>query len=230
MRPKRSPVSRRAPSRDEADDAAGDEAGDLHHGEAAAVGEREDEAVALVVLARLVEGGVEEAAGVVGDAGHLGRASGARFTWQSKTFMKMLTRVRGSGPRPSSGGGGGRGDRRDDAVGGADDQPLAGGRHARRIAEEVDAPDGEGEADRREEAGDEEERQRRRGEAGDEALALAVHGLDYTRKQRHRPSHSPLACGGDGIFTRPEQYRSAARIRPAARTGRRRRCGCAPPR
>ena len=28
-----------------------------------------------------------------------------RFTWQSKTFMKTLTRVRGSAPSPSSAGG-----------------------------------------------------------------------------------------------------------------------------
>ena len=32
-------------------------------------------------------------------------ATGVRFTWQSKTLMKMLIRVRGAGPRPSPSGG-----------------------------------------------------------------------------------------------------------------------------
>jgi hypothetical protein len=60
--------------------------------------------VALVVDARLVERGVEELAGPVGDA-RTRPAIGARFTWQSKTFMKTLIRVIGAGPRPSSAGG-----------------------------------------------------------------------------------------------------------------------------
>ena len=152
-------------------------------------------------------------------------ATGARFTWQSKTFMKIADARARLGAEAELGRRRGRGDRRDDAVGGADDQALAQRRHPRRVAEEIDAPDGQDEPERREEAGEEEERQRRRGEAGDEAPASRMHRLDYTRKQRHRPSHSPLACGGDGIFARPGQYRSAAGIRRAARTGRRRRCG-----
>ena len=208
MRPKRWPVSRAGALAHEADDAGGDEAGDLHHGEGAAVGEGEDEAVSLVGLARLVEGGVEEAARVVGDAGdpagergavhvavedvHEDADPGARLGAEAE-----LGRRRG-------------GDRRDDAVGRADDRPsqaaspAAGRGRSRRTRRS-----GRARAAARKQ--EEEERQRRRGEAGDEAPALPVHRLDYTRKQRHRPSHSPLACGGDGIFARPEQYRSAAR-------------------
>ena len=60
----RSPAATASPSRDEADDAAGDEAGDLHHADARAR-RLDHEGVALVVLARLVELGVEEQAGGV---------------------------------------------------------------------------------------------------------------------------------------------------------------------
>ena len=54
---------------DEADDAPRDQAGDLHDAERARRA-LDDDAVALVVLARLVEIGVEEQAGLVGDARH----------------------------------------------------------------------------------------------------------------------------------------------------------------
>ena len=53
---------------DEAHDAACDEARDLHHGDALAGRGRNDEGVALVVLAGLVEIGAEEGAGAVDDA------------------------------------------------------------------------------------------------------------------------------------------------------------------
>src|SRR3981189_2104942 len=52
----------------EGDDPAGDQAGDLHHHDASAARGGDDEAVALVVLARLVEIGIEEGARVIGDA------------------------------------------------------------------------------------------------------------------------------------------------------------------
>src|ERR1700693_575867 len=51
----------------EGDDAPGDEAGDLHHADAPARTGNE-QTIALVVLARLVEIGVEEFAGAIGDA------------------------------------------------------------------------------------------------------------------------------------------------------------------
>ena len=57
-----------APSCDEADDAPRDQARDLHDAEAPA-GAVDDDAVAFVVLARLVEVGVEEQPRLVGDAG-----------------------------------------------------------------------------------------------------------------------------------------------------------------
>ena len=49
-------------------DAPRDEAGDLDDADPGAAGGADQEAVALVVLARLVEVGVEEEAGAVGDA------------------------------------------------------------------------------------------------------------------------------------------------------------------
>src|SRR5579883_2192587 len=52
----------------ERDDAAGDEAGDLHHHDADAARGGDDERVPLIVLARLVEIGIDELAGTVGDA------------------------------------------------------------------------------------------------------------------------------------------------------------------
>src|SRR5262249_5755974 len=52
----------------ERDDAPRDQAGDLHHPDAVAARRHDDEAVALVVLARLVEIGIDEGAGVIGDA------------------------------------------------------------------------------------------------------------------------------------------------------------------
>ena len=59
----------------EADDAPRHQAGDLHHADARAAG-RDHERVALVVLARLVEVGVDEGAGVVDDLARCGRRPG----------------------------------------------------------------------------------------------------------------------------------------------------------
>ena len=64
----------------------------------------------LIVLARLVEIGVDELARDIGDARDRGPAIGARLMWTSNTLMKIDTRVyspsaRPSGPRSSGGGG-----------------------------------------------------------------------------------------------------------------------------
>jgi hypothetical protein len=76
----------------ERDDAPRDQTRDLHHGEAGAAGGRDDEGIALVLFARLVEIGADEGAGLL-------------FTWQSNTLMKIDTRVSGFSPSPSSGAG-----------------------------------------------------------------------------------------------------------------------------
>ena len=180
---------------DEAYDAPCDETGDLHHREAAAVGKLDDEAVALVGLAGLVEGGAHEAAGVVGDAGHAAGERGAVHVAVEDAHEDADPRA-GFGAEAELGGRRGGGDGGDDAVGGADDKAFARRGDPRRIAKEVDAPDGQDEADRRQRAGEEQERERHERERTDEAPALAVHGLDHTRKQRHRPSHSPQTCEG----------------------------------
>ena len=52
-----------------ADDAPGDQAGDLHHGDLPAVRQAQRDGVALVRFAGLVQAGVEEAAVAVGDSG-----------------------------------------------------------------------------------------------------------------------------------------------------------------
>ena len=66
--PKRSPAPIAWPSLHEADDAPRDQAGDLHHARRGAFGRRDDKRIALVVVARLVEIGVEELARLIDDA------------------------------------------------------------------------------------------------------------------------------------------------------------------
>ena len=82
----------------------------------------ENEAVPLVVLARLVELGVEELPGRVDDARRPWPASGARFTWQSKTLMKTETRRRGLLAEAELARGDAGRHRRDAAVGRAHDE------------------------------------------------------------------------------------------------------------
>ena len=68
----RSPAATLAPSRVEADDAPRDQARDLDDADADVPAD-DDEGVALVVLARLVEVGVEEGARLVDDLARCGR-------------------------------------------------------------------------------------------------------------------------------------------------------------
>ena len=72
-------------------DAARHEAGDLDDADALAVGHFEGQRLALIVVARLVEIGVEELSRHIGDAGDAA-VDRARFTWTSKTFMKIEMR------------------------------------------------------------------------------------------------------------------------------------------
>ena len=64
--PKRSPADDVLPFPHETDDPARDQTGDLHHADAAGAG-RNDQAVALIVEARLVEVGIKEFAGLIDD-------------------------------------------------------------------------------------------------------------------------------------------------------------------
>src|ERR1700730_4599087 len=123
----------------ETDDSARDQPRDLHHADARLVA-GDDEAIALVVLARLVEVGVEENTMVIDHALDLARERAAvhvtvehahedRYAWQRPLAQPQLLRRH----------------RVDDAahpsVGGSHQDPVADRRHPHRVAEEIDAPE-----------------------------------------------------------------------------------------
>ena len=129
---------------DIAQDAPGDQPGDLHHRQVAAIRQAERDGVAFIVLARLVEAGIHELAVAIGDARHRAIA-GTRFTCTSIP--------RGRSPPASAALAQaelGRRHRRHDA----DDVPIRGGQHqpargpapSARVAEEIQAEQGEDQA------------------------------------------------------------------------------------
>ena len=73
--------------------------------------------------------------------------TGARFTWQEKTFMNTEMRVSSVAAEAELARRQRRPDRRDDAVGGADHRTVVDRRHPFRIAEEIGAPGRQDQAD-----------------------------------------------------------------------------------
>ena len=174
----------------EADDAAGDHAGDLDDAELSG-GVLDHDAVALVGFARLVEIGAQECAGVIGDAPDppLDRRAvhvAVEHRHEDRHPLQRLGAEAEFGRRRRRTGEG------YDAVGRSDDQLGSERRHPRRIAEEIGAPQRRDQRDPAERRPDPEKDQRRRGEGGDEDVALrmdgrqlAAHGVD----DRHGKSH-----------------------------------------
>jgi hypothetical protein len=131
------------------------------------------EAVALVFGARLVEIGAEEFARLIGDGGDAAAHRGAvhmagkdihedRYAQHFRIAQSQLFRRKG------------RACGRNNAVGGADDEPVIGWRDARRVAEEIDAPQGQRDAEPEQEVGDEAKKQCRNDKGGDEGPALPM--------------------------------------------------------
>ena len=124
---------------DEGDDAPRDQAGDLHDRDLAAVGGGDDEAAPLVLLARLVEGGVEEAARHVDRAddaaGHRRAVDVDVEHGKEDRDPEALGLAEAELDRRAHAL-----DGRDAPVGRRDDQALAQRRDAGRIAEEVGDP------------------------------------------------------------------------------------------
>ena len=73
-------------------------------------------------------------------------------------------------------------DHRHHAIGRADDQTVAQRRDARRIAEEIIAPDRQADADPSQRFGQPEQNCRGGGKDGDKAVAFAMHRLEESRK------------------------------------------------
>ena len=138
MRPIRSPAPTRAPSCGETDDPPRDQARDLHH--AIAARRRIDhDAVALIVVARLVEIGAEEKSRMVRDPFHpaLDRRAVHMAIEHRHEDGDPLERPHAKaklGRRRAESG------EADDAVRRRDHQVRAHRRHAGGVAEEIDAP------------------------------------------------------------------------------------------
>ena len=132
----------------------------------------DDDAVALVVLARLVEIGVEEKAGVIGDAldAALDRRAIHMAVEHRHEDRHALQRPHAE---PELGRRRGEAGEADDAVGRRDDEIGADRRHAGGIAEEIGAPERRDEAEPAERRPNPPQDQRRDDEAGDEDIALA---------------------------------------------------------
>ena len=94
---------------DERQDPPRDQAGDLGEADRHPVVALDQEMLPLIVLARLVEVGVEELARDIGDLGAPCPAIGERLMWTSNTLMKIDTRVNSPArpPSPASSSGGG---------------------------------------------------------------------------------------------------------------------------
>ena len=134
--PKRSPGASASPSLREADDAAGDEARRSARRRAGPCGAVDDDAVPLIVLARLVEVGVEELSRLVGDPRHP-----SRYRRAVHVAIEDVHEHRDAAARPLAEAELGRRHakhhRRDAAVGGADHEVRLDRHDARRIAEEI---------------------------------------------------------------------------------------------
>jgi hypothetical protein len=147
IRPKRSPVAPGSARLRPAQDPPRDQPGDLHDADLAAVRHLDDQAVALVVLARLVQRGVEELARPVGDRRAHGARDGRAVHMAVEDAHEDATpgsAARGPGPaRPAAP----RVRSGDDAIGGADQKARVLRHRALRVAEEVVAPDGQAHAD-----------------------------------------------------------------------------------
>jgi hypothetical protein len=132
--------------REIAADAARHQPGDLHEGDVAAVGKTQAHGLPLVVLARLVQRGVDELAAAIGELGDgpVGRDA-------VDVHVEDVEEDADPRPRALAHAELGRRRRRDHhrhpAVGRADEPPVPRRRHARRVAEEVGAPGGEDGAD-----------------------------------------------------------------------------------
>jgi len=139
-----------------AHDAARDETGNLHHHDILAIRALDHHGVALIRIARLVEIGIEEKAGAIGDALHLAcnrRAvhmavehihedadAGARHVAKAQLLGRTCL-----------------GDEVDHAIGRADDETFPRRRHAIGVAEEIKAPEGQHHTDPAERVPDHEE-------------------------------------------------------------------------
>ena len=95
---------------DERHDAARDQAGDLGEADLQPILALDQEMLALIVLARLVEVGIEELARDIGDRARSAPAIGVRLMWTSNTLMKIDTRVNSPARPPSTASSGGAGD------------------------------------------------------------------------------------------------------------------------
>ena len=159
MRPMRSPGVRERAFVREADDPSRDEAGDLDDAEATR-GRIDDDAVALVVLARLVEVGVEEQTGMIDDLRDAAldrRAVHVAIEDRHEDRHPLHRRHAEAELRRRRGEAGGT----DDAVGRRDDEIAAERGDAGRIAEEVGAPQRRDEAEPAERRPDPPQDQRR---------------------------------------------------------------------
>ncbi len=164
-----------SPSPSERHDAPRDEARDLHDGDRHAGRRLDDDRAALVLLARLVEGGVEERARHVEgahDAPGDGRAVDVHVEYGEEDRDAPALGVADA----ELGGRAELLDRRDAPVARSDDQAVAQRRHAIGIAEEIDDPERDDGCDPAQRRPDEKQ-QKGHGEAdGDELVAVAVHG------------------------------------------------------
>ena len=170
----------------EAHDPSRDEAGDLDDAEPSRGG-IDGDAVALVVLARLVQVGVEEQTRMIDDlrdaALHRGAIDVAvedrhenRHPLHRRHAEAELRRRRGE-----AGG-------TDDAVGGRDDEVAADRGDAGRIAEEIRAPQRGDEAEPSERRPQPPQDERRDGEAEDEQIAFRMDRRELTA-QRFYDAH-----------------------------------------
>src|SRR6185312_10582487 len=184
----------------EAENPACDQSGDLHHADPALLG-RNDEGVALVVLARLVEVGAEKRAMMIGDALELaGDGAAVHVTVEHAhedrhprqgplAELEILGRNRVGDPAHAP-------------VGGRHHDALAHGRHALRVAKKIDAPQGGHGAEPAQRRPQPEQKQAHQSESSDERQTLAVNrrqlGADGGENGHDHSAASARSIGGSG--------------------------------
>jgi hypothetical protein len=160
-----------------AEDAARYQSGDLHRRHDGAVRQLEQKAVALVVLARLVEVGVEELARPIGDT-----PDGAGDRRPIDVAVEDVHEDRHPGarlrPELQLGRRHGLDHRLDPSVGGADDQSRPARHDPVGVAEEDHHPAGERQQQPEDRLPEQPQQNGRRQRAADEGIALAVDGRD----------------------------------------------------
>ena len=139
--------------------------------------------------------------------------TGVRFTWQSNTLMKIETRGSGVVPSAELRRRHRIGDEADAAVGRRDHEPFGDRRHARRVAEEIRAPERQHRAEPAERRPQDEQHEARERKAADERIAFRVDrrelradGVDdghalLTFPSPRRGEGGARSAPGEGYFT-----------------------------